>query len=394
MIFGRIRGGVGHPIRDVYLCYFSQILLSFFVMTALADSLAVGDFADYSFALVSTGCAAIIVNSVFDGILNRDISEGVFESYFGVLIIKILMYLFFSVAYILFVDVSGCIVFFALALSFLSVLVEHLDLYIRSKQIYSVFRLRFFVSVAFFPWKLFYASQGSLAIVLSFSVAEMLIFSFVDFVIAKFSVRQWGVKFSAINASEVLKAMLGGGAIFIFLRIDQFFVYLFIGREPFAVYSLAVRFNELANGLSGIISRHYIPRLYSGEISFRSVLLAIWGGNMIFSVFVFSCSVFYFLFIVPDFYEAIEVLPYLLISGFFLSFGQVRGVLFIKKRDFYPDILNAMLGIFLFLILAFSLEQKSISYVALLWGGGCFFSGVLMTIAYKSGREFLGCIFR
>ena len=86
-----------------------------------------------------------------------------------------------------------------------------------------------------------------------------------------------------------------------------------------------------------------------------------------------------------------SVLTYFILAfaGIALIFGQVRGVFFVKRNDLSPDIINALLGISVLIILILIYGGKSIYKIAFSFVIAAWISGIFSTILYRNGSYFL-----
>ncbi|WP_165674936.1 lipopolysaccharide biosynthesis protein [Metapseudomonas otitidis] len=382
----------------VFLDFGARLLIQFICFSLLARSIDKEFFGDVFFSLSIFTYFVVVINSAFDSLLNKKFSEdhGLGLIFYGYSIaLKLLGFMVCGGVYFFICKSSSLIFFSAMVLSFISLMCEHQDLRLRYVGDYRNFKIKFFLGFIFSPFKVFFCYRGSVESYLFFSILEFFSIFFVNFFYVGFN---WRVKglfvFFGENWQYLSKTFSSGFFIFTFFRLDQFFVYGYLGRSDYSHYLVAVRFNELLNSVVGIFSRFYIPKLYAGSQGYFFVIVRLWVIHVSLSLLVGIVLFLYANFWVPDYSSSLYIYMALCISGLWLIFGQLRGVFFVKNNFLMPDIYNAALGMFVFFVWLFSVNEISALDVALGYFLGFLVSGFVSTPLYGIGREFIIALIR
>lgn len=382
---------IKHPLRYVYTSsavqFILQILLTFILIRKLDHS----DFADYNYAALIPGIAAIITNSAFDSLVNRELGKLNEKTGFYNLSIKIKPIIYASIAFpawIIFAKNNQFFLF--LFVSLLSLFVEHHDILFRFKSNYNAFKIRTIINLIFSPIKIIFSINGYIhSLIIILAIEQLLIIFFNKKILLEIEFDLINKNWGSVSKNDLFKSFLGGACIFIFFKIDQIILYQISDKKLFSFYSAASRINDMHNSFTGIFARHIIPKIYSNEIKYKSGLLKLWIINTIGIFITIIGSSIIFIFAAPNYTPALNILPPLLISSYFLIFGQIRGIFFVKNGKFMADTINALLGILIMLAIIYGTDMPvgmkfSISYlIAFLT------TGMVTTIIYSTGRNFL-----
>lgn len=380
-----------HPLRHVYtsstIQFSSQILLLFVLIRSTSHS----DFADYNYAALIPGIAATITNACFDSLLNKELGRTRGDSGFYNLAgsIKPIIYLLTAVpAWFFFASSNPFWLFIPIALA--SVFIEHDDVLFRFHSKYKVFRSRAIVSAIFILPKTLLALTAHLHYLILCMLIEQIGIIGINHALKKSTgiftgTKDWG----QVSKRDLIKSFFGGASIFIFFRIDQLILYQISEKQLFSYYSAAARINDMHNSFTSIFARHIIPKIYSNQLSYKSGLLKLWLANTVGIAITLIGSACVLFIAAPGYLSTLLLLLPLLLSSYFLVFGQVRGIYFVKRGRLVADTINALLGIGIMLCFIhwtdFPLDLRfSLSYFI-----AFAVTGMATTLIYTTGREFL-----
>ncbi|WP_161787012.1 hypothetical protein [Delftia sp. RIT313] len=380
-----------HPLRHVYtssaIQFASQILLLFVLIRSTSHA----EFADYNYAALIPGIAAVITNSGFDSLMNKELGRTKGNSGFYNMAgnIKPALYILSAIpAWIFFAAGNPFWLFIPIALA--NVLIEHDDVLFRFHSKYEAFRARALASTIFIAPKILLALTAHV----QYLILCMLIEQVSIIVINKVQKRRANLSANAkdwgqVSIRDLIKSFIGGASIFIFFRIDQLILYQISDKQIFAHYSAAARINDMHNSFTSIFARHIIPKVYSEQLNYRSGLMKLWLANTVGITITLFGSICILLIAAPDYLSTLAILVPLLLSSYFLIFGQIRGIYFVKRGRLAADTINALLGIGIMLcfihLTDFPLDLRfSLSYFI-----AFAVTGMATTLAYSTGREFL-----
>ena len=396
---GRYIGGVAlqisnlarHPLRYVYassiIQFLSQILLLFILIKTTNHS----DFADYSYAALVPGIAAVITNACFDSLLNKELGRTCGASGFYNLAgeIKPILYLLISVpAWIFFAPRNPFWLFILISLA--NIFIEHGDVLFRFHSEYKLFRTRAIICAIFIIPKISLAINAQLHyLILCILIEQISIISINHALKRRIGIFTNPSDFGNVSTRDLIKSFIGGTCIFVFFKIDQLLLYQISEKQLFAYYSAASRINDMHNSLVSIFARHITPKIYSNQLSYKSGLIKLWIFNTTGIVFTILGSACIFLIAAPEYLKTMVVLIPLLISSYFLIFGQIRGIYFVKRDKLFADTINALIGIGIIFCFVrwteFPLDLRfSLSYLL-----AFAITGMITTVIYTTGREFL-----
>lgn len=378
--------------RLVYVDYAFRLLGQFVVFSLLIKSLTVSQFADYAFYLLVSTYIALVVNASFDSLINLHLANDKDSDIFygQSLKLKFVLYGIFSIIFPIILNMYFLYFLYFALIGVMSVVLEHLDIKMRFLDNYTPIKYRIYLCLPFFVVKLILALWGeieSLLLLSAFEILLYIIFALKTVHLPIFFGNE--LDFIKQNGKKFIKVGMGSILIFSFLQLDQFLVYKFMQKEDYAVYALVCKFFVIFNTLVGVYARYLVPKLYSDAINYRLGLFKL----LLVNVFVFVAVAIGFLgylhFWIKDNFNAIWVLLILGIASIGLIFGQVRGVYFIKKQKFMPDIYNALFGIMVLLALFFYMMPTNIVFVAVCYFFGVMASGIVSTFFYKEGWKYL-----
>lgn len=375
---------------DLILKVFIQFLCTSLLIKSLSREL----FSDISFTILIFSYFSIIINSTFDSLINKHLPTGYGDFFYkNSLVFKMAGYVPISILIFIFIpNISIWIKLPILLAGVVGILVDHQDIKLRYMVEYSPYKLRLYFTMLTSPIKLVLCFYGYYICFLFVGIVELIIVFFVNsgYVKISFRLKQYEInRFIEREWPNFSKTLLSGITIFTFFRLDQFFVYGVLGKVDYAYYTLAVRFNELINTTVGVVSRYYLPKLYSEENQYSYVLKKLTVFHISIGFILGILLYTYLVFWVPDYRESMLIYLILCFSGLPLIFGQLRGVFFIKKHLIMPDVYNAIIGIGAFWIFLGSSHSIQASNVAISYLVGFVFSGILTTFMYKDGRKFI-----
>lgn len=378
--------------KIVYIDYSLRLVTQFIVISVFVKKLTKVEFADFSFYLMLSGYITIVVNSGFDSLINRHLADkdkdAAEEFYFQTLKLKIIIYIISATVLTCILNTTTIIPF--LALSLISIILEHQDIKMRFQNNYKPVSWRILAFPVFFIGKMFVCFNASILgflLVASFEVFYCILVNY-KYSPKLFILGQERAFFKKFWP-DFSKTISSGGLVFTFLQIDQFIIYLFLGKEIYSGYALASRFYALVNSLVGIFARYKIPQLYLGDSTYRHALFQLYGVQLFFSMGAIIGLTLYITFWVPDYLDSLYILAILLFCGVGLIFGQVKGVYFVKAKKLMPDIYNAIFGIMVFLFFYFCLNISNGIGVAVCYLIAITASGLISTFFYKTGWGYL-----
>lgn len=380
-----------HPLRHVYtssvIQFCSQILLLFTLIRSTSHT----EFADYSYAALIPGISAVIANACFDSLLNRELgrTEGNSGFYNLSIIIKPALYIATALpAWFFFAPNNPFWLFVPIALA--SILIEHDDVLFRFHSEYSVFRARAIINAITTPLKIALTFSAHLQYLILCMLIEQITIISINHAVKKRkhlvpNLTDWGM----VSTKDLAKSFMGGAGIFIFFRIDQLLLYQIADKQLFSYYSAAARINDMHNSFTSIFARHITPQIYSNQLNYRSGLAKLWTANTIGIIITLLGSAGIFLTVARNYLPTLVVLIPLLLSSYFLIFGQIRGIYFVKRGRLVADTINALIGIGIILAFThwstFPLDLRfSLSYLVAFAA-----TGMGTTIIYTTGRDFL-----
>ncbi len=380
-----------NTFKVVYIDYSLRLVTQLIIVSVFVKKLSNIEFADFSFYLMLSGYIAVVINSGFDSLINRQLADHdkneADDFYFQALKIKIALHLFLSIIFVCFMQTATLIPF--LCLSLFGIILEHQDIKMRFTNNYKPVVWRIAATPLFFIGKVLACFNANINGFLLVTILETLYCILINYYYSpKLLIFGQESQFIRKYWHDFSKTILSGGLIFTYLQIDQFFIYAFLGKEVYSVYALATRFYTLGNNLVGIFARYRIPQLYLGESTYRQTLLKLYSAQAFFSIVVVAGLCLYVVFWVPNYFNSLYILAILIFCGFGLIFGQIKGVYFIKLNQLMPDIYNAIFGMIVFSLCYFCSHIQTGIGVAVCYLIGIIASGVISTFFYKTGREY------
>lgn len=387
---------INHDLRLVYIDLFLRLSLGFFIFTIITVKADSSIFSIYAFSILISSLVVQIVNGSTEVLINNQLVFN--KNYLNFFLYKLILVkiLFFPVFVVIDFSFYLLICFF---ISIFSIVNEHIDLKLRYKYDYVIYNYKVALQFLFFIIKYMAAIKSYILVVMLCSLIEAFFISLISFLYCRkyFDGENDRVIFFLKNEKEsLLKYAISSFLIFLFFRLDQIYIFFKVNSYLFSSYFIASRFNEILNSMVGIWVRYSIPKLFieNDIYFFRKAIIENMIIHIIFS-FILFVPVYIYTNYVNDFYSSIIYIYMILAaSGFFLVFGQIRGVYFVKNKSLSPDIINAILGILTFLVSLWILEGffevfyiMPIAYLI-----GFMVSGFLTTFFYKLGRVFMSKI--
>lgn len=381
--------------RFVYVDYGLRLFGQFFIFSCLVKTVPSTQFANYAYYLMVSGYIAVVINSSLDSLINKHFAENNGENYYTqALKLKILLYGIFSFIAIFILNIKIVEFYPYWALGLIGILLEHLDIKMRFFDNYHAVKYRILFAPMFFIIKFILAIQGIIIEILYVSIME----AFLCFLI---SLRFIGLHiflgkellFIRDNYKQIITTTLSGVLIFSFLQLDQFLVYKFLDKELYKFYAIVYKFYGMSNALLGIYTRYIIPKLYGEQITYRFALIRISVVNISLSIISYIVFYIYIHFWLPEYIADMTTFLILLLASFGLIFGQIRGIYFVKRNDLVPDLANAIIGILALVSCFYFLRPQTTIQVALCFMIGVIISGIMTTVLYKNGRNYIRLIF-
>lgn len=386
-----------HPLKYVYIDLLTRLISNLYIFSLISISLDKHEFGLYSFSIVLSSLVVTIVNSSTDSLINKDlVNQGL--NYKNFLLYKFFLAMFFSFIISFLFNNNIYVILNSLAIIPL-VISEHFEIKLRYNNDYYNFTYKLLIQIVFLLLKMYFVYRLSIKGVIISSLLEVIVYVFLNYIfVSKYKPREDNKPISFIiffmrEKNTIMKFTIGSLLIFTFFKIDQIFSYISFGSGVYANYAMACKFNEITNNMVGIWTRYTIPEVFKNTTP--RVMRAVMVKNFIAHLFFFSAvslAAFIFtIYINPIYKSSILIYFILALGGFFLLFGQIRGVFFLKKNRMSSDIINAILGIFSFFVSIYFFKiWYSISIaVSMAYLVGFFMSGFLTTLIYKTGRVFL-----
>ena len=379
--------------KIVYLDYILKLIGQFVIFSFLIKEVSSEVFGDYAYSLLVFGYISSIINSSFDALINKDLTDKYLDSeayYFHYLKLKIILYIFFSAVLMIALSLSVKSTIFFWALGLVGVVNEHLDLKMRFLDDYKPVFFRILIYPVFFLIKLMLALNGLIIETVVVSLFECLIAVSINLKIMKL-VLGFGGEYSFIknNYKRFLQTGFSGFLIFTFLSLDQFFTYRILGKDIYAGYAVLYRFYSIVNAMINIYSRYLIPKLYLNKVEYVFVLRRLVLANVLLFIPVSICLYLYISYWSVQYNQIITAFPILILAGFGLIFGQVRGVYFVKLNRLMPDIYNAVIGILAFVFTFMIIQPSNVLEVSICYAIGTITSGFITTFIYSDGYNYL-----
>lgn len=379
--------------KIVYLDYMLKLIGQFVIFSFLIKEVSSEVFGDYAYSLLVFGYISSIINSSFDALINKDLTDKNIDSeayYCHYLKLKIIIYIFFSVMLIVALSLSIKDTIFFWALGFAGIVNEHLDLKMRFLDDYKPIFFRILIYPVFFLIKLIFALNGLIVETVIVSFLECLIAVFINLKIMRL-VLGFGGEYFFIknNYKRFLQTGMSGFLIFTFLSLDQFFTYRFLGKDIYAGYAVLYRFYSIVNAMINIYSRYLIPKLYLNKVDYIFVLRRLVLANILLFIPIYICLYLYVSYWAIQYNQIIIAFPILILAGFGLIFGQVRGVYFVKLNRLVPDIYNAVIGILAFIFTFMLIQPSNALEVSICYAIGTITSGFITTFIYNDGYNYL-----
>ena len=379
--------------KIVYLDYILKLIGQFVIFSFLIKEVSSEVFGDYAYNLLVFGYISSIINSSFDALINKDLTDKYIDSeayYSHYLKLKIILYIFFSAVLIVALSLSVKDIIFFWALGLIGVVNEHLDLKMRFLDEYKPVFFRILIYPIFFLIKLVLSLNGLIIETVVASFLECLVAVFINLKIMKL-VLAFGGEYFFIknNYKRFLQTGFSGFFIFTFLSLDQFFTYRFLGKDIYAGYAVLYRFYSIVNAMINIYSRYLIPKLYLNKVEYIFVLRKLILANMLLFIPIYICLYLYVSYWAIQYNQIITAFPVLVLAGFGLIFGQVRGVYFVKLNRLIPDIYNAVIGILAFIFTFILIQPSNALEISICYAIGTITSGFITTFIYSDGYNYL-----
>jgi hypothetical protein len=374
-----------------------RLVLNFYIFTLITVKVNSNIFSLYAFAILSSSLIVQVINGSTEIAINKNLLKNTnFLNYFLYKIFLALI-LFTPIFFITKFSIYTLIVCVS---SLIGLVGEHLELKLRYNYDYEIYFYKILIQFFCFLFKYKFIIDGGVILVLLISMIEVFIVSSLGFLFLKkyFYGNNDNLKYFLIREkSALLKYTASGFLIFLFFKLDQIYVYFKLNSHVFSTYFIASRFNEILNTMVAVWARYSIPKLFKEDNIevFRKVILKNIIAHILISILIFFVVLFYTIFLNPQYSAIVYIYTILSVSGLFLVFGQVRGIYFVKNDYIIPDILNAIIGILVFIssLWLFELLFNSFYVIPLAYLFGFMFSGFLTTFLYKLGRDFIFKLF-
>lgn len=379
--------------KVVYIDYALKLVGQFTIFSFLIKEVSSEIFGDYAYNLLVFGYISSIINSSFDALINKDLTDTCLDSeehYFNYLKLKIILYILFSIIAVtaLSLSVSESLFFWALGLA--GVFNEHLDLKMRFVDNYRPVFFRILIYPIFFIIKSILALNGFIIETVALSLVECLVAILINLKIREMTLFFGGeYLFIKKNYKRFLQTGFSGFLIFTFLSLDQFFTYRFLGKDIYAGYAVLYRFYNIVNAMINIYSRYLIPKLYLNKVEYKFVLTRLFLANILIFIPIYICLYLYISYWATEYNEITIAFPIMILAGFGLIFGQVRGVYFVKLSKLVPDIYNAAIGILAFILAFIFIQPSNVLEVSICYAIGTIISGFVTTFIYRDGYNYL-----
>ncbi|HRM14571.1 MAG TPA: hypothetical protein PLX05_02815 [Acinetobacter parvus] len=392
-----IKEALNHNLKFVYMDLAIRLVLNFYIFTLITVKVNSNIFSLYAFAILSSSLIVQVINGSTEIAINKNLLKNTnFLNYFLYKIFLALI-LFTPIFFITKFSIYTLIVCVS---SLIGLVGEHLELKLRYNYDYEIYFYKILIQFFCFLFKYKFIIDGGVILVLLISMIEVFIVSSLGFLFLKkyFYGNNDNLKYFLIREkSALLKYTASGFLIFLFFKLDQIYVYFKLNSHVFSTYFIASRFNEILNTMVAVWARYSIPKLFKEDNIevFRKVILKNIIAHILISILIFFVVLFYTIFLNPQYSAIVYIYTILSVSGLFLVFGQVRGIYFVKNDYIIPDILNAIIGILVFIssLWLFELLFNSFYVIPLAYLFGFMFSGFLTTFLYKLGRDFIFKLF-
>ena len=238
--------------KIVYIDYGLRLAVQFLIISIFIKTLETEMFSLFLFYGVLIAFFSVIVNSSFDALINRELAKNnsdLSEAYFSkIIFIKIIFYLIISITSIIFIEFNKLLILFIVC-GFFGVILEHQDVKLRFINNYTQYVGRIILSILLIPLKIFLSYKGELYYLLVVSIVQVIGFVFLSQTQEKIYIEYKNISnFILLNYLDFRKTIASGSLIFLFLFIDQVYVYYYIGKDSYVVYALTYKFYNIANG--------------------------------------------------------------------------------------------------------------------------------------------------
>jgi len=366
-------------------------------ISLLTWSLSKAELAIYLFSSASVGYLALLTNASMDTLLHQRLGRVQKSQYFIRFSIywKAIIYTLGSTILIS-MNIKNSVLILILMLSGLTIIIDQRELEYRFSNIYSYFSKKIRITALFFLPKaaLCYIGLIKEALVLAVfeAIAILLLTRITNTPKAKLSRH----KFSRLLRScisTITTTTTSGGLIFLLLKIDLLFGYRYLDTSAYASYAFAARVSEIGNYLTNIVAKYNIPKLFTSSQTISKTTLILLATHTASSIALILAAYIYINEITPQYKTALETIPFLLFSGYFLITGQVRGTYFAKKGIFKIDIIYASIGIISFFLTIILFPKGSTWGLTISYLLAILTSGLLSSIFSKNGRDYLRNLF-
>lgn len=392
-----IKEVLNHDLKFVYIDLAIRLVLNFYIFTLITVKVNSNIFSLYAFAILSSSLIVQVINGSTEVAINKNLLKNTnFLNYFLYKIFLALI-LFTPIFFITKFNIYTLIVFIS---SLIGLVSEHLELKLRYNYDYRIYFYKIVIQFFSFLFKYKFIIGGGVILVLLISMIEAFIVSSLVFLFSKkyFYGNNDNLKYFLMKEKSVLlKYTASSFLIFLFFKLDQIYVYFKLNSHIFSTYFIASRFNEILNTMVAVWVRYSIPKLFKEDNIevFRKVIFKNIIAHILISILIFFVVLFYIIFLNPQYSAVVYIYIILSVSGLFLVFGQVRGIYFVKNDYIIPDIINAIIGILVFILSLwlFDFLFNSFYVIPLAYFFGFMFSGFLTTFLYKLGRDFISKLF-